>query len=345
VPPLSPPRLKAALPNLVEEHLITDPADCVLVAGASADGMRTIAVVQRAWLDTIANALGPDVRSTIAVPAQLCLPARADAVSAAIEPRADEIAVTVRLSLQEGLGLALPAASSARDVTDTIAALARDANIALHVPDALLRDYRTAVEATPELARRVTLARADEACWLEGVDSAGLDLLPGLDRRQRRDDAWRRWRWPAALAAGLVAINVVGLYADWWRMKSEADGLRATMVRTFASAYPKETVILDPAAQMKQKIAASRVAAGQLAPDDFLMLVSAFGDAWTRIPRSAADGKAPQIAALEYRERSLAVRVPGGPDTAGNAVTDGLRARGLALTRPSAGTWQLRSSK
>jgi general secretion pathway protein L len=177
------------------------------------------------------------------------------------------------------------------------------------------------------------------------VDGAGIDLLSGLDTRQRTDDAWRRWRWPAALAAGLVAINVVGLYADWWRMKSEADGLRSAMVQTFRSAYPKETVVLDPAAQMKQKIAAGRVAAGQLAPDDFVMLVSAFGDAWTRLPRSASDARPPQIAALEYRERSLSVRVQGGPDTAGDAVTDALKGRGLALTRPSAGTWQLRSAK
>src|SRR5512132_350228 len=57
VPPLAPARLKAALPNLVEEHLISDPAECVIVAGASADGLRTVAVVQRAWLASIANTL------------------------------------------------------------------------------------------------------------------------------------------------------------------------------------------------------------------------------------------------------------------------------------------------
>ena len=37
VPPLSPARLKAALPNPVEDQLIDDPSDCVIVAGGIAD--------------------------------------------------------------------------------------------------------------------------------------------------------------------------------------------------------------------------------------------------------------------------------------------------------------------
>ncbi|HSM97408.1 MAG TPA: type II secretion system protein GspL, partial [Gallionella sp.] len=41
VPPLSTARLKAALPNLVEEKLLCDPADCVIVASSLSDGLRT----------------------------------------------------------------------------------------------------------------------------------------------------------------------------------------------------------------------------------------------------------------------------------------------------------------
>lgn len=46
-PPLSAARLKAALPSLVEEQVLGDPADCVLIAAPaqSADGARSIAVV------------------------------------------------------------------------------------------------------------------------------------------------------------------------------------------------------------------------------------------------------------------------------------------------------------
>ena len=64
------------------------------------------------------------------------------------------------------------------------------------------------------------------------------------------------WRQPLALAAAVLAINVAALNIDWWRMKAEANSLRASMTQTYKSALPKETVIIDPVAQMWQKIAA-----------------------------------------------------------------------------------------
>src|SRR5674476_1695699 len=75
VPPLSSARLKATLPNLVEDQLIADPSDCVVVAGGLSDGLRTVAVVQRAWLDLLAKTLfAIGARALAALPAQLCLP-------------------------------------------------------------------------------------------------------------------------------------------------------------------------------------------------------------------------------------------------------------------------------
>ena len=57
-PPLSASKLKAALPALVEEQVLGDPADCVLAATAEdSEGLRTVAVVQRAWLEVLVKAL------------------------------------------------------------------------------------------------------------------------------------------------------------------------------------------------------------------------------------------------------------------------------------------------
>ena len=346
VPPLSPTRLKAALPNLVEEHLICDPAECVIVAGASADGMRTVAIVQRAWLETIAKAVTADgVRSVFAVPAQLCLPCSPGTVSAAIDPRADELQLTVRLSEQEGLGVAMPPGSSARDVLDTVSAVARDAPLVLHVPDTSMDAYRGAMDAVPGLASRADLVREDWSCWLDGADSAGPNMLSGLTVRYAGQDRWRQWRWPMALAAGVVGINLVGLYTDWWRMKSESDRLRAGMVQTFKSGYPNESVILDPTAQMKQKIAASRRASGQFASDDFLVLVSGFGEAWARVAPARPNRQGAQIAGLEFRNHSLLVRPQADAELPGGKLAEELKARGLSLSQPTAGAWQVRSIK
>ena len=89
VPPLSSAKLKAALPSLVEDHLITDPAQCVLSVGPHAAGMRTIAVIERDWLREVVDVIRNfGARRIFAYAAQSCLPlpasGTAESVSAAI---------------------------------------------------------------------------------------------------------------------------------------------------------------------------------------------------------------------------------------------------------------------
>jgi len=48
VPPLSAARLQAALPSLVEDHVIGDTAECAIAAGPDTEGQRLIAVFDRA---------------------------------------------------------------------------------------------------------------------------------------------------------------------------------------------------------------------------------------------------------------------------------------------------------
>jgi general secretion pathway protein L len=50
------------------------------------------------------------------------------------------------------------------------------------------------------------------------------------------------------------------------------------MTQTFRSAYPNQTAILDPVAQMRQNIARARANTGEVAPDEFTYLAAAFGE-------------------------------------------------------------------
>ncbi len=56
VPPLSAPRLQAALPSLVEDRIIGDATECAISASPETDGQRLIAVSDRAWLQSWINA-------------------------------------------------------------------------------------------------------------------------------------------------------------------------------------------------------------------------------------------------------------------------------------------------
>jgi general secretion pathway protein L len=333
VPPLSGARLKAALPGLVEEQVLGDPADCVLVAAPqqSEDGPRTIAVVQRGFLEPLVKSLlAMGARTVSAVPSQLCLPLQPGNVSAALE----EGAITVRHSQYAGLGLAI---DSAPDVAlQTARALAGDSPLTVYVPAVQLGEFQA---LSAEAAPGVTFEADAWEHWIAGSKSALLDLVPGLGAAGTKARDWRRWRWPLRLAVLALVVNLVGLNVEWLRLKREATALNTGMNQVFHAAYPKDPQSSDVEKQMRDNISRAKGASGQVGPDEFLFLAAALGEAMRALPRQ------PVIASLEFRERALTVKFK--PDTIDPSMTDQLKtalvARKLALSEAAAGSWQLRN--
>lgn len=350
VPPLSPSRLKAALPHLVEDQLMSDPAECIVVAGAASNGLRTVAVVNRGWLEILTKTMSTfGARNIAALPAQLCLPYQAGIVCAAVTGQDANIDVTLRLTEHDGIGLPImpeQPESVAHDVVQTICALAPEASITLYVPQADVRGYQDIVNTLLALEQRITVYADNWSRWIAGANNTTLDLTAGTGAGSGPQIDWRAWRWPMVLASAVLLINIVGLNIDWVRMKREGDALRAFMIQTYKSTYPKETVIVDPIAQMRQKIATSQHDAGQVAPDDFTALAANFGDAWERVIQAPdRKGAAPGIASLEYRDRSLLVRLKTGSNMPMDQLKAVLAAQNLSLAQPTAGVWQIRSTK
>lgn len=349
VPPLSPARLRVALPNLVEDQLLAEPAEVVVAAGRATDGLRTVAVVQRDWLELLVKimlALG--ARKILALPAQLCLPYRADTVSAAlcaIESGGErDLTLALRLAAEEGIGLpVLPqaGAATAPSALQMLRLMVPEAAVTLYVPAAEVRAYQAALEAEGE--QRITLQPDSWAHWIAGAQHAQPDLVAGLGGATGPGIDWNRWRWPLALAGALLLVNVFALNLDWWRLKREADITRATLAQVFQQAYPKETVIIDPVLQMRQKIAAAKREAGQPAPDDFAPLAAGFAEAWSR---AGSGGQSlPAIAALEYRERALLVRIKAPGEIPVAQLQPALAAHNLGLTQQGADALQIRSAR
>ena len=367
VPPLSAARLKAALPNLVEDRLISDISDCVVVAGGVFEGLRTIAVVQRAWLEVLTSTLiSLGARHISALPAQLCLPyanEQPGGVTAAIDDRNDAgrntvIDLTLRLSEQDGIGLAIaPAlnrgegpeqnASAVQEVIRTLLAAVPQAPITLYVPQPWVRAYQETVNETVELGKRISVSADNWSRWIAGANATTLNLMTGLGTGTGPRLEWRPWRWPLALAAAVLLVNALALNLDWWHMKSESRSLRAAMIQIYKSAYPKESVILDPIAQMQQKIAIARHDSGMPAADDFTAITAAFGEAWAGAV--AAAGKSTAIASIEYHDGSLFVHLKQGGDAPTQQMQAALVKHELALDlapeQSGAVVWQIRSRK
>ena len=332
-PPLSGARLKAALPGLVEEHILGDPSDAVLVAAPEQpDGTRPIAVVERDWLEAIVRSLlAQGARAVTAVPAQLCLPLQPGSVAAAISG----VELTLRQSLFQGFGLALDATPAV--VLQTARAFGGDAPLVLYVPRAQLGEYQAlAQEAGPG----ITLETDDWTHWIAGSKSTALDLVSGLGAAGAPTRDWRRWRWPITLVALAVAVNLIGLNVDWLRLRREANTIRQSMTQTFRSVYPRETAILDPVLQMRQNVARARANTGDVAPDDYTYMTAAFGEA------VRSTGRPVGIASIEYRERALTVKVK--PETVDPGLTGQLRTalanRKLTLEEAAPGNWVIRST-
>lgn len=349
VPPLSGARLKAALPNLVEEQLMSDPAECAFAVGPLQDGMRTVAVVNRAWLEQLSAVLtGLGARRLAALPAQLCLPYQPPAVAAAVTRYGSDSEVALRWSEQDGIGFCVATSAgatenAAREVIDAVRMMAPQADLMLQVAPADVAAYQQAATAAgvAQLPQLQIVAEDWAQCAAAARDVT-LDLMSGLGASSGPQVNWRPWRWPAALALLAVLVNIIGLNVSWLQLQREADSLHDGMNRTFRAAFPKESVIIDPVVQMQQKINAAKQGSGQAAPDDFLALAGGFGSAWAGLPPA---GKTPSaIAAIEYRERSLLVRLKPADAVKADTIRPLLAGHKLALTEQGTGVWQIRSA-
>jgi len=334
VPPLSSARLKAALPSLVEEQVLGDPEDCVLVAAPAegADGLRTIAVAQRGWLEGLVKSLlAQGARTVSALPAQLCLPIAPGNVSGAIGPGG----ITLRHGQYHGLGLAV--AGEPQSALQTARALAGDAPLTLYVPQQQLGEYQSvAAEAGPG----ITLEADHWAHWIAGSKSTHFDLVPGLGAAGAQTRDWKKWRWPIRIALAAVLVNIAALNYDWLRMKREADATRQAMVMTYRAAYPKETVFSNNLErQMRQKIAVAKASRGQVNPEEFTYQAAAVGEAVRTL------GKVPELASMAYRDSALTVKPkPESSDPAAGAqLKSALAPRALDVVDPGNGTWVVRS--
>lgn len=331
VPPLSNARLKAALPSLVEDQVLGDPADCVLVVSPalSDDGARSVAVVQRAWLEPLVKALiAQGARSIAALPAQLCLPLQPGSVAAAI----GAAELVVRQSQYEGMGLAMAAEPAA--ALQTVRVLAGDAPVVLYLPRDRLGEYQAVLaEAEPG----IELHADDWAHWIAGSKTTTLDLVPGLGASGAPARDWQRWRWPLRLALLAALVNIAALNYQWMTVKREADTVRLSMQQTFRAAYPNEPMTADLDLQMKRNLAAAKGNSGQPGPDEFAYLAGALGEAVATL------GQQPAIAAIDYRERALTVKLK--PEAPAAQLAEQLRpalaARKLNLTEPAAATWKI----
>jgi general secretion pathway protein L len=344
IPPLSNARLRSALPHMVEDQLVADPADCVVVASNAPegpDGLRVVAAVDKGWLESLVAKLQTlGANKLLMLPAQLCLPQEPQGFAAAVSDLTDtpeaSVDLTLRLNLEHGIGLpVLPDYGNvAANVIDTLRALVPEGEIHLAVPAMQLASYEA-------LASPGIVLQADHwSRWIGAARNQSLDLMQGLAAGGAAAFDWSRWRMAMILGALVLLANIVVINVEWWKAKREATLLRTSITASFQEAFPKDPLSTDLAAYLQKKISAGKVASGQPAANDFVALAANFGEAWSAVSQGR---KVSGIAGLEYKEQALLVRLKNDGEAPIKDVTAALDARKLSLKQTAPDTLEIRS--
>ncbi len=326
VPPMPFAKLKAALPNLLEEQLLADPLDLLFVPKVPVDGHCDVAVVVRAWMERVldlGSQLGASKVSAFALSDSMTR--QSEMATVLIESHTSdqsmlEVAVNSPEHGASGLcidaqGMALADPQLTVQIHNAIHILAPNVNIQFCVEKALepqLHGFETE-------GRQIQFSTLDWKSKIGGISNQTVDLFSSLNLEGKHSFDWYKWRWTMALLLAMLVISLFALNWKWWSLRREANTIRDSIQASYQNSFPKEPASRDPLFQMQQKINAAKKLAGQSSNDDFLVLSAQFALAWDQLvpPQNGAS-----VTSVEYRERSLFVT----PKNMAEVPVDQLRA-------------------
>jgi len=160
---------------------------------------------------------------------------------------------------------------------------------ARHAAPSKIALYLTAPDALPDLAAwqrqlGVALRSAGAWDWRSAPPDAGVSLAQERRRWQDYASVLRQLRPAAWIAATALAIHAVALVTDWTLLAREQRDLRRQMERQFRVAFPDAVAVVDPALQMRRKLAEARHAANQPDSSDFLPMMEKVASAFKELP-------------------------------------------------------------
>lgn len=170
---------------------------------------------------------------------------------------------------------------------------------------AVLAEPALAAQAQQVLSRRVGLLLQTDR-WLAAAgshwDLAQLEWASVHARRRwRRIRAWLqelrqapRWRVARWMAAAVVAVNLAGLNAWAWRLRSNLQTKQEQIASILQQSFPAVKVIVDAPVQMRKELKLRQQANGHSGPDDAETLLTAAASIGGS-PPSAIDYEAGQL--------------------------------------------------
>lgn len=305
LPPLSGARLLQALPNVVEEHLLQDPTECLLALGPAGapDEPRQIAVADREWVELVLSTFERrGHRITGLWPASEVLPTERGPLSLGCINEG----MILRIGQTDALGA--PAPRSPGDRAQALQRLLEGAglsNVAAGSEPAVLRAWVDQPDWTDVIDQTVRAnGLVAETVLIQAGFEPRLDLLDARATRARRMIAGldpAALRLPMVLAGACLLAALLGLNLHWWQLTRERDAARAALEAAFRAAVPSAQVVVDPLLQMTRHVALLAAAAGQASAQDVLPLLN-------RLAQALGPQAIDALTSVEYSEGRLRVR-------------------------------------
>ena len=341
-PKLAEGKLRMALPNILEERLLADPADCHFAFRPTRSGGNTgagetpkmpVAVVDRGLLTRALDALtesGYRIRAayseiyTVPPPSAGVLSVRIGRGRGIARSGVhDGFAFDIGEEVPPTLALAIRQLGIKR-----IQAYGREASRLTALADGL----GVQVDVHTE---EVELGSTDGAVnLLQGAFAQGGmmgsftpgGLMPALTSRALRV--------PLAWAAAAAVVAVAGMNIYYLKLEGESKALRSQMEASFRSNFPQIAAIVDPIEQTKRQMSELRSRAGIPSANDFSVLNARTATLLSIAPIGS-------VAAMEYRDNALKVKFkPGTGDNAAlqNSLRSAAVQQGLAIRFEGDGT-------
>jgi len=159
----------------------------------------------------------------------------------------------------------------------------------------------------------------------QAVSAPGVNLLQGPYASSTTvGDRLREWRVPAALAAGVVLVFLVGQGISLYKLARAEKQLDAQIAEVFAQVLPGQPVV-DPRAQMEGVIGARGSSAG-----------GALLPAMSVLAQAMAQSPAARIEAINYRGNALDLRLVAPTVEALDAIKQAVTQGGINAELQSA---------
>jgi general secretion pathway protein L len=194
--------------------------------------------------------------------------------------------------------------------------------------------YPTLPEAAPDIAAwqselGIALRMAGTWDWRTVPPGAGVSLAQERQRWRLFSGAASHLRPAAWIFGGALALHAVALVVDWTSLANEQRALRQQMESRFRASFPEAVAVVDPALQMRRKLAEARHAAGQSDSGDFLPMIETVMAGMKDLPEGG-------LRVLSYESGRMTLELAVNEEAAINRIVTRLTQSGMSVERSTA---------